>query len=105
MGRHRTDLAGLASSDSTGATQSENPTNLETMERHMIFEALHATGGHHQKAAARLGISRRTLSRKLKVYGGEGVSANREMANRRLGAGNGVVTDAHTGLGSDRGVQ
>jgi transcriptional regulator with PAS, ATPase and Fis domain len=45
--------------------------NLESMERHMIFEALHATGGHHQKAAARLGISRRTLSRKLKVYGTE----------------------------------
>jgi DNA-binding NtrC family response regulator len=41
---------------------------LEVMERRMIEEALAATGGHQQKAAARLGISRRTLSRKLKSY-------------------------------------
>ena len=33
-----------------------------------IEEALAATGGHQQKAAERLGISRRTLSRKLKLY-------------------------------------
>jgi DNA-binding NtrC family response regulator len=42
--------------------------SLEGMERKMIFEALHSTNGHQQKAAAKLGISRRTLSRKLKVY-------------------------------------
>jgi DNA-binding NtrC family response regulator len=42
--------------------------SLEGMERKMIFDALHATNGHQQKAAAKLGISRRTLSRKLKVY-------------------------------------
>ena len=42
--------------------------SLENMERRMIEEALAATGGHQQKAAARLGISRRTLSRKLKLY-------------------------------------
>jgi DNA-binding NtrC family response regulator len=45
--------------------------SLETMERRMIEEALAATGGHQQKAAARLGISRRTLSRKLKLYESE----------------------------------
>jgi DNA-binding NtrC family response regulator len=44
--------------------------SLESAERRLIFEALHATGGHHQRAADRLGISRRTLTRKLKVYGG-----------------------------------
>ena len=44
--------------------------SLENAERRLIFEALQATGGHHQRAADRLGISRRTLSRKLKVYGG-----------------------------------
>jgi DNA-binding NtrC family response regulator len=44
---------------------------LEVMERRMIEEALAATGGHQQKAAARLGISRRTLSRKLKSYESE----------------------------------
>ncbi len=43
--------------------------SLEDMERCLIFEALEATGGHQQKAAERLGISRRTLSRKLKLYG------------------------------------
>jgi transcriptional regulator with PAS, ATPase and Fis domain len=43
-------------------------TSIDGMERRMILEALEATGGHQQKAAARLGISRRTLSRKLKLY-------------------------------------
>jgi DNA-binding NtrC family response regulator len=44
------------------------PASLDGMERRMIFEALEATGGHQKNAAARLGISRRTLSRKLKLY-------------------------------------
>jgi DNA-binding NtrC family response regulator len=42
--------------------------SIENMERKMIFDALDATNGHQQKAAAKLGISRRTLSRKLKIY-------------------------------------
>jgi transcriptional regulator with PAS, ATPase and Fis domain len=41
---------------------------LDGIERHAILEALGRTGGHHQKAADLLGISRRTLSRKLKTY-------------------------------------
>jgi DNA-binding NtrC family response regulator len=45
------------------------PTSLEEMERQMIFQVLDQTGGHHTKAAEMLGISRRTLSRKLKTYG------------------------------------
>ena len=49
--------------------------SLEGMERRMILEALKATGGHQQKAAARLGISRRTLSRKLKIYESERAEA------------------------------
>jgi transcriptional regulator with PAS, ATPase and Fis domain len=49
--------------------------SLDGMERQMILEALQATGGHQQKAAARLGISRRTLSRKLKLYESEGAGA------------------------------
>jgi len=49
----------------------EDSASLESMERRMIEEALAATGGHQQKAAARLGISRRTLSRKLKLYESE----------------------------------
>lgn len=42
--------------------------NLDEMERQMIFRALDQTDGHHARAARVLGISRRTLSRKLKKY-------------------------------------
>jgi transcriptional regulator with PAS, ATPase and Fis domain len=42
---------------------------LDWLEREAILKALHQTGGHREKAAALLGISRRTLSRKLKLYG------------------------------------
>ncbi len=44
-------------------------TNLDGVERRMILKVLAETGGHHQKAADLLGISRRTLTRKLKMYG------------------------------------
>jgi DNA-binding NtrC family response regulator len=44
---------------------------LDGLEREAIFEALRKTRGHHQRAADLLGISRRTLTRKLKLYGGE----------------------------------
>ena len=43
-------------------------TSLDEMERQMIFRALDQTGGHHERAANLLGISRRTLTRKLKKY-------------------------------------
>ena len=43
-------------------------TSLDEMERQMIFRALDQTSGHHEKAAKALGISRRTLTRKLKKY-------------------------------------
>jgi transcriptional regulator with PAS, ATPase and Fis domain len=54
--------------DGAVSASAEASTSLEGMERKMIFDALHSTNGHQQKAAAKLGISRRTLSRKLKVY-------------------------------------
>ena len=41
---------------------------LEKMEKDLIFQALRGTSGHQQKAARVLGISRRTLSRKLRSY-------------------------------------
>ncbi len=44
---------------------------LDGMERRMILQVLAQTNGHHQRAAELLGISRRTLSRKLKSYGME----------------------------------
>ncbi len=43
--------------------------NLENMEEQMIIQALEQTGGHSTQAAEQLGISRRTLSRKLREYG------------------------------------
>jgi hypothetical protein len=41
---------------------------LDGMERQMVLKALENTGGHRAKAADQLGISRRTLSRKLREY-------------------------------------
>jgi hypothetical protein len=38
------------------------------MEEQMIIRALERSGGHRSQAAEQLGISRRTLSRKLKEY-------------------------------------
>jgi PAS domain S-box-containing protein len=43
--------------------------NLEGMEEQMIIGALERSGGHRAQAADQLGISRRTLSRKLREYG------------------------------------
>ena len=50
--------------------RSETPANapLDRMEKDLILEALRGTSGHQQKAARILGISRRTLSRKLRSY-------------------------------------
>jgi len=42
--------------------------DLESMEEQMIIRALEKTGGHRALAAEQLGISRRTLSRKLREY-------------------------------------
>ena len=42
--------------------------NLDGVERRMIMKVLAETNGHQQRAAELLGISRRTLSRKLKIY-------------------------------------
>ncbi len=64
-----------AAAPSAGAPPPSDVASLEGMERRMIFDALAATGGHQQRAAARLGISRRTLSRKLKIYEAERAGA------------------------------
>jgi len=62
------DLA-LAVEAPGAASSSPQTLCLEQSERQMVFKALDQTDGHHQKAAKLLGISRRTLSRKLKIYG------------------------------------
>jgi DNA-binding NtrC family response regulator len=57
-----------------GLTNGNGPAigpNLEGIERSTIMRVLAETNGHQQRAADLLGISRRTLSRKLKLYGME----------------------------------
>jgi PAS domain S-box-containing protein len=49
-------------------TASMPVSNLDSMEEQMIIKALERTGGQRTLAAGQLGISRRTLSRKLKEY-------------------------------------
>jgi len=44
---------------------------LDGLERQAILSALAISDGHHQRAADLLGISRRTLTRKLRAYRGE----------------------------------
>jgi len=44
--------------------------SLDGLEQNTIYKVLAQTGGHQQKAADILGISRRTLIRKLKLYRG-----------------------------------
>jgi transcriptional regulator with GAF, ATPase, and Fis domain len=41
---------------------------LPELEKSAILEALRETSGHQQRAAARLGISRRTLQRRIRTY-------------------------------------
>jgi transcriptional regulator with PAS, ATPase and Fis domain len=54
------------------AVQRQTPSipvgNLDSMEEQMIIRALEKSAGHRGQAAEALGISRRTLSRKLKEY-------------------------------------
>jgi Nif-specific regulatory protein len=61
------DLQALAST-SNPVPSSAGGLRLDGLEREAILEALRKTGGRHQKAADLLGISRRTLTRKLKQY-------------------------------------
>jgi DNA-binding NtrC family response regulator len=62
------DIVGLKPVDSA-TLRSAGDLRLDGLEKEAILEALRKTGGHHQQAADLLGISRRTLSRKLKLYG------------------------------------
>ena len=66
----RSDLSPEMQQRRLEAPESAN-SNLEGMEKRMILDVLTRTNGHHQQAADLLGISRRTLSRKLKLYGME----------------------------------
>jgi len=69
----RLELANARVDDSGQVDSSELGTRLDALEAqmkaHAIVRALEHTGGHRGQAAAHLGISRRTLSRKLREYG------------------------------------
>jgi transcriptional regulator with PAS, ATPase and Fis domain len=54
----------------------EAPANLDEMEKQTILRALARVGGHQGAAAEQLGISRRTLIRKLKLYKIQGSEAS-----------------------------
>jgi DNA-binding NtrC family response regulator len=57
-------------------------TDLDQLEKQTILRTLARTGGHQGMAAEKLGISRRTLSRKLKQYN---LQSNGETASGPLG--------------------
>lgn len=65
------DLNGLFEALGAHAEQDRNGANgglLEAMEKKMILDVLRQSHGHHENAARVLGISSRTLSRKLRSY-------------------------------------
>jgi len=64
----RLTLALTGEPSSLRQTASLPVSNLDSMEEQMIIKALERTGGQRTLAAEQLGISRRTLSRKLKEY-------------------------------------
>ncbi len=64
--RSATQPSGEAPTDGSGATM-ENA--VESAERDALIQALNACGGHREKTADALGISRRTLQYKLKKFG------------------------------------
>ena len=66
-------LASPRAARETGSLVTVPTANLDGMEKTTILRVLAETNGHQQRAADLLGISRRTLSRKLKLYGREGV--------------------------------
>jgi len=55
--------------DHGSTLEAAGPVDLESAERALIDQALRATGGRRRRAAERLGISERTLYRKLLKYG------------------------------------
>jgi transcriptional regulator with PAS, ATPase and Fis domain len=61
----------IASGTSTAQAAGAPVADLNEMERQMILKALESAGGNQGQAAQKLGISRRTLSRKLKIYRAE----------------------------------
>jgi transcriptional regulator with PAS, ATPase and Fis domain len=70
--------------------------SLERLEEETIRRALEQTSGHQQKAADILGISRRTLIRKLKTYGLLKVHDRTETSHRKAAAASRVTDRSNT---------
>jgi DNA-binding NtrC family response regulator len=60
--------SGAASSQALPTDLKSPPATLEELERQHILRVLEETGGNRERAAAILGISARTLYRKLREY-------------------------------------
>ena len=60
--------AGPGTRAGVGMRAGRSALELSCLEKDAILAALHETGGHQQRAANLLGVSRRTLSRKLRSY-------------------------------------
>jgi DNA-binding NtrC family response regulator len=67
--------AELCSTEVRGAAPAGNSLRLDDMEQELVRKALEQTGGRQDRAAKLLGISRRTLIRKLKLYAAQDVTA------------------------------
>jgi DNA-binding NtrC family response regulator len=59
---------GLTDPSSANASPQQPPATLDELERRHILRVLNETGGNRERAAAILGISARTLYRKLREY-------------------------------------
>jgi DNA-binding NtrC family response regulator len=83
----RQEITNAHSNDSRQVDSTSCDTRLDSlgalMEAQAIEKALEKSGGHRGQAAAQLGISRRTLSRKLREYG---LSPARQAAPVALGS-------------------
>jgi DNA-binding NtrC family response regulator len=65
--------------DVISAARQAGPHDLSSLERQAIIDALAKSGGHQGMTALELGISRRTLSRKLKLYNVDPVRAHGQL--------------------------
>jgi len=70
--------------------------SLEKLEEETILRALEHSGGHQQKAADILGISRRTLIRKIKHYGPKKLSGTAARTNPRGASAHGKAAPGFT---------
>ncbi len=75
-------ICGVSEASSTATFQG----NLDDMERQMVLQALSRSGGNQVKAAQQLGISGRTLRRKLAKYRREDQDSGLESASSAGGA-------------------